>query len=100
MAVDEKPKSDKQWTDEEARALVHAIVADLAPSKRDPELALRLVEDLGYHSLALLELAFALEDEFNLPTIDEATARSIVTVADVERHVITTLQSLTAQPAL
>jgi acyl carrier protein len=100
MGVDETAQSDKQWTDEEARALVHAIVADLAPSKRDPELTHRLVEDLGYHSLALLELAFALEDEFNLPTIDEQTARAIVTVVDVERHVLTTLQSLTAQPAL
>jgi acyl carrier protein len=44
----------------------------------------RLVEDLGYHSLALLELAFALEDEFDLPPLDAETAANILTVGDVE----------------
>jgi acyl carrier protein len=94
MDVDQPATLDRHWTDDEARALVYAIVADLSPSKGHPALDARLVDDLGYHSLALLELAFALEDEFHLPTIDEATARGIVTVADVERHVLTTLHSL------
>ncbi len=98
MGADDSGKTQKLWSDEEARALVGAIVSDLSPTKAEPVLGARLVDDLGYHSLALLELAFALEDEFNLPTIDEATARSIITVADVERHVLTTLRAL-AQPS-
>lgn len=44
----------------------------------------RLIDDLGYHSLALLELAYALEDEFGLPPLDEETARDILTVRDIE----------------
>lgn len=94
MGVEESGTTQKQWTEESARALVREIVSDLSPTKAQPTLEARLVDDLGYHSLALLELAFALEDEFNLPTIDEATARAIVTVADVERHVLTQLPAL------
>jgi acyl carrier protein len=44
----------------------------------------RLIDDLGYHSLALLELAYALEDEFGLPPMDEETARDVITVRDIE----------------
>jgi acyl carrier protein len=82
----------KTWTREEARALIEEIVVELAPA---PHLALtdaRLIEDLGYHSLTLLELAFSLEDEFDLPTLDEAVARQILTVGDIEQHVTETLQ--------
>ncbi len=61
------------------------IVSQLAPVNIDGLTAeARLIEDLGYHSLALLELAFALEDEFGLPPLDEETARKIRTVRDVE----------------
>jgi acyl carrier protein len=52
-------------------------VDDLTPDTR-------LIDDLGYHSLALLELAYALEDEFGLPPLDEETARDILTVRDIE----------------
>lgn len=47
-----------------------------------------LVEELEYHSLALLELAFALEDEFDLPPIDEASVQSIRTAKDIENYVL------------
>ena len=47
-----------------------------------------LVANLGFHSLALLELAFTLEDEYDLQPIDEQTARGIRTVRDVEDTVV------------
>ncbi|GIJ79636.1 acyl carrier protein [Micromonospora phaseoli] len=75
--------------DEQIRAQVQAIVLDLAPNPdglRDAETA--LVQDLGFHSLALMELAFALEDEFDLEPIDEKTARSITTLGAVQTHVL------------
>ncbi|MEE3922508.1 hypothetical protein V2I01_41850 [Micromonospora sp. BRA006-A] len=57
-----------------------------------------LVEDLEYHSLALLELAFALEDEFDLPPIDEQSVQNIRTAADIENHVVRQLESKDAEP--
>ncbi|GAB3935046.1 acyl carrier protein [Micromonospora vulcania] len=76
-------------TEEEVRDSVTAIVTELAPNPEQTEGAgdSRLVEDLGFHSLALLELAFTLEDEFDLPPIDETTARKIVTIDAVVAHV-------------
>ncbi|MEV4200723.1 acyl carrier protein [Micromonospora globbae] len=76
-------------TEEEVRESVTAIVTELAPNPEQIEGAgdSRLVEDLGFHSLALLELAFTLEDEFELPPIDETTARKIVTIDAVVDHV-------------
>jgi acyl carrier protein len=47
----------------------------------------RLVEDLGYDSLTLIELAVAIEDRFDLPAITEEEAMRIKTVGDLERFV-------------
>jgi acyl carrier protein len=47
----------------------------------------RLVEDLGYDSLTLIELAVAIEDHFDLPAITEEEAMRIKTVGDLERFV-------------
>lgn len=67
------------------KSSIRSIVVELSPEKPAMvEGSHRLIEDMGYHSLALLELAFALEDEFELAPIDEQTARGILTVADVE----------------
>jgi acyl carrier protein len=75
-------------TEKELRELVRAIIIELAPAApEDPGPDADLVDDLGYHSLALLELAFSLEDEFNLQEIDEATGRRIRTINDVLNHV-------------
>ncbi|WP_043661161.1 phosphopantetheine-binding protein [Nocardia thailandica] len=65
-------------------AKVRTIVASMAPV-RDVEVdsGTRLIEDLGYHSLALLELAIELETQFELPGMDAGSTRGIVTVADV-----------------
>jgi acyl carrier protein len=76
-------------TEEQIREQVLAVVLDLAPNSGGAHgLDAHLVEDLGYHSLALLELAFALEDEFDLEPIDEETARKITTVRLVQDIVI------------
>lgn len=47
-----------------------------------------LVNDLGYHSLAMLEAIFALEDELGIELIDDGTASSIATVGDVEDRIL------------
>lgn len=81
-------------TEDDVRTLVRTIVIELSP-ERD-ERAGRdtgLVEDLGYHSLAMVELAFTLEDEFDLPPIEEATARRITTIGGVQDHVVAELSA-------
>lgn len=83
------PEGDIPETEAEVRQLVRDIVVELAPTPEGYSGGeSHLVDDLDYHSLALLEMAFALEDEFDLPPIDEPTARAIVTVGHVEDHVV------------
>lgn len=81
-------RHEQEWL-----ATIRAVIAELAP---DQDIAFAqetlLVEGLGYHSLALIELAFTLEDEFDLPPIDEEIARGILTVGDVESYVMKELQ--------
>lgn len=84
----------RDWSDEEAITVIREIIIDLAPeppAERDGDLD--LVADLGYFSLALLEMAFALEDEFALPPIDQEGAAGIRTIGDVERYVLAELRS-------
>ncbi len=70
------------------RESVREIVMELAPNQEaQPADDAKLVDDLQYTSLALTELAFTLEDEFDLSPIDEATARAISTVGDICDHV-------------
>jgi acyl carrier protein len=80
-------------SEESIRHLIRDLVLELAPnaelSLEDP----RLIDDLEYHSLALLELAFTLEDEFDLEPIDEDAARSIIRASDVETYVIDQLRA-------
>lgn len=85
-------------TEAEVRTLIRELVAELAPGgDGEPgSPGARLVDDLGYHSLALLELAFTIEDEFGLEPIDEQTAQTIVTVDDVEAFVVQRLQERAA----
>lgn len=67
---------------------VRSLVLEVAPEP-DPaaDAGTSLVNGLGFHSLALLELAYLLEDEFGLPPIDQETARGIATVGDVVDYV-------------
>jgi acyl carrier protein len=77
-----------QLTETQVAEKVCEVVARLAPSKNAvTTLDARLVEDFGYHSLALLELAVELEELFNLPPMDEESAQGIDRVADVVRLV-------------
>jgi acyl carrier protein len=69
------------------RERVRRIIEDLNPSGADVTGESRLIDDLAFNSLALLELMFACEDEFGLPPIDEVASVSISTVADVESYV-------------
>lgn len=80
--------------DPATRDSVKEIVWELAPNQQaDRRDEARLVDDLEYTSLTLTELAFTLEDEFDLPPIDEATARSIATVGDICDHVMRELRA-------
>jgi len=81
-------------SEEEVRSLIRSIVAELAPNPGSaPSSDADLLDDLEYHSVALVELAFTLEDEFDLLPIDEATARAIRTVGDIENHVVAELRA-------
>ncbi|AYG84621.1 Acyl carrier protein [Streptomyces hundungensis] len=81
-------------TESSVRDSILSLVRQLAPDGEDmpTDRPAHLVNDLGYHSLALLELAFAIEDDFDLPPIDEETGRSIVTSEDVVAYVLTQLR--------
>jgi acyl carrier protein len=63
---------------------VHAIVAAMAPSPL-PELRAdtRLVADLAYDSVRLIELSIALERHFDLAALDESRLAAVATVGDV-----------------
>ena len=83
-----------EHTEHSVRNVVRALIAELAPNQDVASLEdAHLVDDLEFHSLALLELAFTLEDEYDLDEIDEATAKGIQTVRDVEMHVINELRA-------
>ena len=74
--------------EDEVAVKVHDMVGELAPTPgADVTPEARLVEDLGYHSLALLELSVLLEDTFGLPPLDAADAREIGQVGDITRLV-------------
>ncbi|MFB9235721.1 acyl carrier protein [Plantactinospora siamensis] len=84
---------DANSSDPEVRARVRSIVLQVAPNsdgvKAGPT---HLVDDLEYHSLALLELGFALEDEFDLPPLDQAQVQHITTVEEIEDLVLELLR--------
>lgn len=80
------------------RELVMVIVGELAGNKSVEVVEDRLlVEELEFHSLALLELAFTLEDEFDLLPITEDDARALTTVGKVIEHVLSQLRERAEQ---
>jgi acyl carrier protein len=70
--------------DARQREEVWRIIREVAPKKDQISTSSRLVEDLGFDSILLLELAVALEEHFDLPSLDEAGRRGVRTVHDVE----------------
>ncbi|WP_055589240.1 acyl carrier protein [Peterkaempfera griseoplana] len=80
-------------------ARIHGIISRMSPTGAavgSP--ADRLVEDLGYDSVTFLELAVALEEEFDLTALDDDQATDLTTVAQVEALVIGTAEP-SAPPA-
>lgn len=78
---------------EKVRATVRATVVRLAPEPgAGCDESTRLVDDLAYDSLSLLELAFAVEEAFGLRPMDMQTATRIQTVADLEAYVLRELR--------
>jgi acyl carrier protein len=58
------------------------------PGDYDGTTDVHLTDGLCFHSLALLELAFAIEDDFDLPPIDEQTGRGITTTEQIIAYVL------------
>ena len=86
--------------EEAIRADVREIVLELAPNPEGGSNdGARLIEELEFTSLALLELAFTLEDEYDLLPIDEETARGIQTLAQVQEHVLGELRERALEDA-
>jgi acyl carrier protein len=67
--------------DPEVRTAARELVGSMAPN-REAEVtdASRLAQDLGFDSLALIELMLVAEERFGLPPIDEAEASTVTTV--------------------
>lgn len=86
--------SETKPADAEIREKIRSIIVQVAPNpdgaRTDGET--NLVDDLEYHSLALLELGFTLEDEFDLTPIDQAQVQDITTVEQVEDLVLELLR--------
>jgi acyl carrier protein len=70
------------------RIRVRQILAEMSPLRpSEARPTDRIMEDLGYDSMAIVELALVLESEFDLEQIDEERAIDLVTVGDVEELV-------------
>lgn len=68
--------------------VVHSIVACLAPDREaDVTRSSDLRDDLGYHSLALVELAFLIEDAFTLDPIPREEAELVRLVGEITEYV-------------
>ena len=80
--------------EQSVRMLVRELILELAPNQTYKDLTSdsRLVEDLEFHSLALMEMAFTLEDEFSLDPISEQDALKIISAGDVEQYVVDELR--------
>jgi acyl carrier protein len=88
MPRDEDSPTATAGKDEEMLFLVGTVVGRLAPEPVEFAAAdQRLIEDLGYHSLAVVELTFLLEELFSLGQIEPDEAASIQSVADVARYI-------------
>jgi acyl carrier protein len=71
-------------SNEEILTNVRRIIGEMCPlGAREAGPDERIMEDLGYDSMAVVELALVLEAEFELEPIEEEQAIDLVTVRDV-----------------
>lgn len=67
-----------------------ALVLQMAPEPLPPEAdpgAADFVDDLGYHSVALVELGFAVEERFDLEPISAEDVEDVQTAKDLAEFV-------------
>lgn len=69
-------------------ARVRGLIGKMSPlGERTAESHHDVMNDLGYDSVAIVELALVLESEFDLQPIDDEEAFDVVTVGDIEQLV-------------
>jgi acyl carrier protein len=67
------------------RSDVRGLIGDMSPLGKRAALSTdRLADDLGYDSLAVIELSLQIESQFGLTAMGQDDATDIVTVSDVE----------------
>ncbi|MGA5798088.1 acyl carrier protein [Streptomyces cellulosae] len=72
-----------------SRAQVRRIVGEMSPlGACEANSGDRLVEDLGYDSLAVIELSLRIEQEFTLVDLGTGPTADITTVKDIEDFVV------------
>jgi acyl carrier protein len=70
---------------ENLREQVRTTIGGMSPlGTRAARSTDRLVEDLGYDSLAMIELSLQLESQFGLSELSQDDAEDITTVRDIE----------------
>jgi acyl carrier protein len=73
----------------EIRLQVREIVGTMSPlGKNAAQSSDRLVEDLGYDSLAIVELSLQIESVLGLTTLAQEDGADVVTVSDIEDLVV------------
>jgi acyl carrier protein len=93
--------SEAKSADTDVRARIRSIILQVAPNPDGVQAGeTKLVDHLEYHSLALLELGFTMEDEFNLPPLDQSQVQDITTVEEVEDLVLRLLQEKSDEEAV
>jgi acyl carrier protein len=71
---------------DEVAQRVRTLIGEMSPlGAREATSPESLVDDLGYDSVTFVELALALESEFDLTAIDEQQAADLTTVGDIEQ---------------
>ncbi len=67
---------------------VRALVGEMVPAgAREVGSSDRLIEDLGYNSVTMIELALVLEVEFDLQDAAGGDTVDLVTVGDIENAI-------------
>jgi acyl carrier protein len=88
MPVDHLSTAEADPRQRDLLHLVGTVVGRLAPEPVPmADAGQLLIEDLGYHSLALVELTFLLEELFSLGQAEAADVADIRSVADVARYI-------------